>query len=205
MKVPESDKPAGTFHPLGPVVRAEEAETWFSAAASLADARRQCEQIAAQARLAFEEQRMRGFEDGRLAGVEEAARLIAETKVTVDDLVADLQDELITLVVEIIREILGSFEPDDLAARAITRALEEMRSGTALVLMTAPQEMESIRVRVATLLEDGADQLTIVSDPQFAPGRCMLWSEFGQIDVSVDAQLEQLALALRAGFEGVER
>ncbi|BAM93187.1 NolV protein [Bradyrhizobium oligotrophicum S58] len=204
MKAVESDKPASTFRPLGPVVRADEAETWFSAAAYLADARRQCEQITAQARLAFEEQRMRGFEDGRLAGVEQAARLIAETKVAVHDFVADLQDELITLVVEIVREILGSFEPNDLAARAITRALEEMRVGTAIVLMTAPQEMESIRGRVAALLEDVGDRLTIVSDPQIAPGRCMLWSEFGQIDVSVDAQLEQLAMALHAGFEEVQ-
>jgi flagellar biosynthesis/type III secretory pathway protein FliH len=32
----------------------------------------------------------------------------------------------------------------------------------------------------------------------------MLWSEFGQIDVSVDAQLEQLAFALHAGFEEAE-
>lgn len=203
MKAVESDKTDDKFRPLGPVVRADEAEKWFSAAAYLAEARRQCEQIAAQARLALEEHRVRGFEAGRLAGVEQAARLIAETKAAVDDFVAQMHDELITVVVEIVREILGSFEPDDLAARAVARALNEMRAGTALVLMTAPEEMESIRARLTALVEDD-DRLTIVSDAQVARGRCMLWSEFGQIDVSVDAQLEQLAFALHAGFEEAE-
>jgi len=185
------------------VVRADEAEKWFSAAAYLAEARRQFEQITAQARLDLEEYRVRGFEAGRLAGVEQAARLIAETKAAVDDFVAQMHDELITVVVEIVREILGSFEPDDLAARAVARALNEMRAGTALVLMTAPEEMESIRARLTALVEDD-DRLTIVSDAKVAPGRCMLWSEFGQIDVSVDAQLQQLAFALHAGFEEAE-
>ena len=202
MKAVESDKTDDKFRPLGPVVRADEAEKWFSAAAYLAEARRQCEQIAAQAQLALEEHRVRGFEAGRLAGVEQAARLIAETKAAVDDFVAQMHDELITAVVEIVREILGSLEPDDLAARAVARALNEMRAGTALVLMTAPEEMESIRARLTALVED--DRLTIVSDAQVARGRCMLWSEFGQIDVSVDAQLEQLAFALHAGFEEAE-
>src|SRR4051812_32569229 len=128
MKPAESGSRDDAFRPLGPVVRANEAEKWLSVAAYLAEARRQGEQITAQARLALEEHRDQGFEAGRLAGVEQAARLIADTKVAVDDFVARMHDELIALVVEIVREILGSFESDDLAARAVARALKDVRA-----------------------------------------------------------------------------
>ena len=129
--------------------------------------------------------------------------MIADTKAAVDEFVARMHDELIALIVEIVREILGSFEPDDFAARAVARALKDMRAGTTLMLMTAPEEAEAIRARLAALL-DGDDRLTVVPDPQVAPGHCMLWSEFGQIDVSVDAQLQQLAFALHVAFEEAE-
>src|SRR4051794_11205502 len=145
MKPAESDSSDNKFRPLGPVVRADEAEKWFSAAAYLDEARRQGDQITARARLALEEHRVRGFEAGRLEGVEQAARLIADTKAAVDDFVARMHDELIALIVEIVREILGSFEPDDFAARAVARALKDMRAGTTLMLMTAPEEAEAIR------------------------------------------------------------
>jgi len=184
------------FRPLGPIVRADEADTWFSASAYLADARRRGDQITSAARDTLEDERRRGFEAGRLAGVEEAARLIAETKVAVDKFAAQLRDDLIELVIQIVREILDDFEPADLAARAVIKALHHVRIGSDLTILTAPEDVDAIRQRLAILLKnDGV--LRVEPDPRVAAGQCVLWSEFGQVEISVDAQLQQLAMALR--------
>lgn len=187
---------ASEFRPLGPVVRADEANTWFSASAYLAQARRHGDEISAGARDALEEGRRRGFEAGRLAGVEEAVRLIAETKAAADNFLARLHDDLIELVIQIVREILDDFKSDDLAARAVVKALARVRIGSELTILTAPEEADAIRQRLAVLLKDGGF-VRVAPDPRIAPRRCVLWSEFGQVEVSVDAQLQQLAMALR--------
>jgi type III secretion protein L len=195
---------APEFRPLGPVVRADEAEKWFSASAYLAEARRRGDQITARARDALEDERRRGFEAGRLAGVEEAVRLIAETKAAADSFVARLHDDLIELVIQIVGEILDDFEPDDLTARAVVKALQHVRTGSALTLLTAPEEADAIRQRLAVLLQDDG-LVSVAPDPRIAPRRCVLWSEFGQVEVSVDAQLQQLAMALRSGLDEAPR
>jgi type III secretion protein L len=196
MKATKDVAIAPDFRPLGPVVRADEAKTWFSAAAYLAEAQRLGDQITAEAREAMEEEHRRGFETGRLAGVEEAARLIAETKAAADKFAGQLRDDLIELVVQIVREILDEFEPEELAARTVAKALQRVRIGSGLTILTAPEEADALRQRLAVLLQ-GGDLLRVEPDPRVAARRCVLWSEFGQVEVSVDTQLQHLAMALR--------
>jgi len=96
--------------------------------------------------------------------------------------------------------MLDEFEPEELAARSVAKSLQHVRIGSDLTILTAPDEADAVRQRLAVLLKDGGF-LRVEPDPRVAARCCVLWSEFGQVEVSVDSQLQQLAMALRWGLD----
>ncbi|MGJ5047274.1 type III secretion system stator protein SctL [Bradyrhizobium oligotrophicum] len=184
--------------PRGAVIRADEAVRWHDADAHLEEARRRSAEILSSAQEAYDNERRRGFEDGRRAGTEEAIRLITETKLKAETFVADIEAELGDLVVEILREILSPFDAADLVARAVIKALETLRSHAQLTIRTAPGDAAELRARLESLPGPWDHAVMQVDpDPHLDRGRCLLVSEFGQVDVSIETQLQLIALGLR--------
>jgi type III secretion protein L len=190
---------AASNRPGGSVIRAEEASRWLDGQAYLECARDRSAQIIAEAEEARESERRRGFEEGRRAGVEEAIRLIAATKVEADRFVVRLEAELAGLVVEIMGEILEPFDPLDLSARAVVKALQKLRGRSQLTLLTAPADVAELHARLLDILGKDHERMptSIEADPRLDRGRCLLVSEFGQVEVTVDTQLQLIAQALR--------
>lgn len=181
------------------MIRADELAPWHDGNAYLEDARRRSAEIISGAQQAYESERLRGFEDGRRAGVEDAVRLVANTKAKADAFMARLEADLADVVVEILREILAPFEAGDLAARAVIKALETMRSHAQLTVRIAPDDVVELRARLAALVgpTDHA-AIRVEPDQDLGTGRCLLVSEFGQVDVTIETQLQLMAQGLQA-------
>jgi type III secretion protein L len=188
-----------SHRPRGSVIRADEVAPWHDGRAFLEEARRRGTEIIADAQETYERERHRGFEDGRRAGVEEAIQLVAATKAQADTFVARLETELADFVVEIVQEILTPFDAADLAARAVIKALQTMRSHAQLSVRAAPDDVVELRARLAVLL-GSADRaaVPVEPDPNLDKGRCLLVSEFGQVDVTIETQLQLMAQSLKA-------
>jgi type III secretion protein L len=190
---------AASNRPAGAVIRADEALRWFDGQAYLESAHNRSAQIIAAAQEVYENERRRGFEEGRQAGAEEAIRLIAATKAETDSFVVGLKAELAELVVAIIREILEPFDRTDITARAVVKALEKLRGRAQLTILAAPADVAALRARLLDILGTDHERMpaSVEADPGLDRGRCLLVSEFGQVEVTVDTQLQLIAQALR--------
>ena len=187
---------APRLRPAGPVVSAAELGIWGEARAGLAAAHRHAVETRRWASTLVERERARGYAEGRAAGTEEAARLVAETSARAADHLAALERELPALVHGIVADILGGFEPGDLIARSVHHAVARLQPEAEVTLRVAPGEIEAVCHALGDL---GGRLLQIEVDPALRPGECCLRSAVGSVELGVEAQLR----ALRAGLTAV--
>ncbi|UVK50070.1 type III secretion system stator protein SctL (plasmid) [Mesorhizobium sp. AR02] len=188
---------APQMRPVGPLIPASELEIWQCAAEARAAAERHQQRVRSWARAAYQRERARGQIEGLNAGAEELARLIAGTVSEVAQRKAVLERELPQLVMEVLSDILGAFDPGELLVRAVRHAIERKYSGAEVCLHVCPMQVDMLAREFAGCDgREGRPRVRIDPDPTLSLQQCVLWSEYGNVDLGLDAQMR----ALRLGF-----
>ncbi|QND62178.1 type III secretion system stator protein SctL (plasmid) [Mesorhizobium sp. AR07] len=188
---------APQMRPVGPLIPASELEIWQCAAEARAAAERHQQRVRSWARAAYQRERARGQIEGLNAGAEELARLIAGTVSEVAQRKAVLEQELPQLVMEVLSDILGAFDPGELLVRAVRHAIERKYSGAEVCLHVCPMQVDMLAREFAGCDgREGRPRVRIDPDPTLSLQQCVLWSEYGNVDLGLDAQMR----ALRLGF-----
>ena len=125
------------------------------------------------------------------------ARLIAQATCELAQRKAALERELPQLVFEIVRDLLGAFDPGELLVHGVRHAIEQRYKNTEVCLHVSPLKADLL----ASEFKDydgleGRPKVRIEADPALSADQCVLWSEFGNVDLGLAAQLR----ALRLGF-----
>ena len=183
------------------VVKRADIGALAEAEALLADARAQADAILAGAEAAFEAERRRGWEEG-LAEVrmEEAEKMIETVGRTVDYF-SKVETDMVDLVMNAVRRIMDDFDDTDKVLMAVRNALSVVRNQKQMTLRLHPQQVELVRTRVNELLAayPGVGYLDLVPDGRLAMQECILESEIGMVESSVEGQIQ----ALRNAFQKV--
>ncbi|WBL81363.1 type III secretion system stator protein SctL [Bradyrhizobium xenonodulans] len=198
---------APRLHPLGPVVRAEELGIWGEAQTALDAAERHRERMRRWALAVYQRERQRGRDEGLATGREEAAELIAATSARANTYLRRLEQDLPQLVLDVIDDLLGHFEPGDLLARAVRHALTRLKAAGEVRLRVTAEQSARLRAALDELRENGPAVVEIEIDPGLKANQCVLVSEFGNIELGLESQLTALrkgllAEAARGGFSG---
>ena len=100
------------------------------------------------------------------------------------------------LILSSVRQIIGSFEPEDLHGRIIADALTSGRRGWTVTIRAHPDIVDQIRAAVSTPTGEIADRFAavdaVVADDTLDPCGCVLMSDSGALDVSLTTQFEML-------------
>lgn len=188
-----------TLCPAGPVVRAIDAELWADAAQACAGAEHYAERTRRWARAAYFRARERGLNEGREEGAAEAARLVSAAQAEIGRLLAEMERQLPRLVVDIVESLLGSFDPGDLLPLAVKKAMVRLDEAADIRIKVAPAMYEVMKAAMGGSLEgDGRQRLRVEADPALDNTACSIWSEFGNVDLSIDGQLRVLREELTA-------
>ncbi|KRQ97097.1 nodulation protein NolV [Bradyrhizobium jicamae] len=195
---------APQIRPLGPLIPAAELKIWHDAAHALAAAERHLQRARGWARKAYERERARGHAEGVKAGAEEMARLIAQAACELAQRKAVLEQELPQLVVEIVSDLLGAFDPGEMLVRGVRYAIEQKYKSTEVCLHVPPLKADLLASEFAACDgRDGRPNVRIEPDPALTADQCVLWSEFGNVELGIAAQLRALRLGL--GLPSQER
>ena len=149
-----------------------------------------------------------GFAEARdeLAAALEVVQLAArEARVIRAQLLARIEPELVELVIEAVRAVVGDFVDSDvgLVRTTVERAVQRAGAQQVVRIRLHPDDVESVRAQ----LVDGADvseEWLITDDATVTLGGCIVDTTHGQIDARLDVQLAELALRLRGAVAHVE-
>jgi len=187
-------KLAAGIDPSRKIIRFAEVAALHDAQQLIAAANAQAEAIVAQARAAFEAERKRGYEEGiEEAKLEQAEQMIENVSRTIDYF-GKVESRMVDLVMQALRKIISDFNDEERVLITVKNVLSVVRNQKQMTLRLNPNQVEMVKARVNDLLANypGVGYLDIVADSRLKPDSCILESDIGLVEASMEGQLEAL-------------
>jgi type III secretion protein L len=186
------------------VIKADEFTTLVEARETLRLARRAAEQMRATIDAEIEQARRRGYEAGLREARAELSTQIAETKAQLEHSFVSLEGRIVQTVLKAVQQILGHTNDRALLEPLIRRVLAQSNSTTPMRLRVSAEQFDAANDAVASLLKEfpQVEWIDVAKDPNATRGTCVLETEFGVIDGSIDTQLAALRRGLLNAFVG---
>ena len=183
------------------VIRAADVAAWGEAEALLASARQQADAIIARAEAELEAERRRGYDEGQAEAQMEQAEKMIDTVGRTIDYFARVEGDMVALVMAAVRKIIDGFDDAERVLIVVKNALSVVRNQKQMTLRLHPQQVDVVRSRVNDLLAayPGVGYLDIVPDGRLAMESCILESEIGLVEASIESQIK----AIEAAFHKV--
>ena len=180
------------------VLKASEAAVLLEANAVLDAARERVADMERKAGEAYERRREEGYRDGVEEGRLEHAEKVMETVLSSVEYIEGIEATLVNVAV---RKVIGEIDENERIVRIVRNALVTVRNQQHVTIRVAPADEKAVREGLASMLASvpgGASFLDVVPDARLERGACLLESELGVVDASLETQLKALENALRS-------
>jgi type III secretion protein L len=183
------------------VLRADELRALRTAEEAVAAAQAQAEQIVGQAQAIYDAEKRRGHEEGREEARMEQAEQMIENVARNVDYFSKVESRMVDLVMQAVQKIIDDFDDREKVMMTVRNVLSVVRNQKQMTLRLAPTQVEVVKSRVNELLASypGVGYLDILADSRLQGDACILESEIGLVESSIEGQLQ----ALREAFQKV--
>lgn len=183
------------------VLPAQEMQVLVECREALAAAAAQADLVTGQAQAAFEEERRRGYADGQEQAKLEAAERLIENAARQVDFFARLEGRMVDLVMDAVRAVIHGYDDRERVLITARNVLAVARSQKQVTLRVAASEVALVREKVDAFKAEfpGIDVIEVMPDHRLAGDACVLETEIGVVEASLETQVK----ALRQAFERV--
>lgn len=162
-------------------------------------ARERAQAIEQGAHDVYQQQKALGWQAGVGQARIQQATLIQETLVQCNQYYRQVEQQMSEVVLQAVRKILKQYDNTELALSVTREALSLVSNQKHVILHVQPEQVVAMREQVSQVLKDFPEvgYVEVVADARLDQGGCILETEIGIIDASVDGQLAALGLALK--------
>jgi type III secretion protein L len=188
--------------PSRKVLKAKDYLAYGNAKALLEQAQQDAETMRTQTQEAFEAEKQRGYQQGLEQGKLEIAEQMIDTVSNTLEYLASIEKQVAQIVIQVLRKVLGEFDDAELTLRVVDNALNAVRNQKEITLRVAPEQVEAINRKIHTLLGNyqSIAFVKVTGDRRLSRGGCILETEIGVVDASIDVQLQALERSLAKCF-----
>jgi type III secretion protein L len=182
------------------VVKAADVATVRSAADIVAAAEAQAAQIREDAKAAYEEERKKGYDKGIADGKTEIAMQKLDL---VDSSVAfmeNVEEKMSEIVMKALKSCVAEIGDREMVIQIVRKTMAAViRTQRQVTLKVAPELVETVRSRVSELTATfpTIETFDVVEDPRLKGSACVLETEAGVADASVESQLAAIERSLK--------
>ena len=182
------------------VVKAADVATVRSAADIVAAAEAQAAQIREDAKAAYEEERKKGYDKGIADGKTEIAMQKLDL---VDSSVAfmeDVEEKMSEIVMKALKSCVAEIGDREMVIQIVRKTMAAViRTQRQVTLKVSPELVETVRARVSELTAafPTIETFDVVEDPRLKGAACLLETEAGVADASVESQLAAIERSLK--------
>lgn len=183
------------------VLKAADVAILLEAQAVLNAAHEQAGRIARDAEAVYEERREQGYLDGKAEGKLEHAEKMLETVMSSVEFIENIEDKLVNVVSQATRKIIGDLDDNERIVRIVRTALTTVRNHQHVTIRVAPGDADAVGKALSGLLPTTSGRssfLDLIPDARLERGSCLLESELGVVDASLETQLKALENAFQA-------
>ena len=182
------------------LVKASEVATAASADTIIAAAEAEAARIREEAKAAYEAEKQRGYEKGLQDGKMEIAMLKLEQ---VDQSVAfmeGVEGKMADVVMKALKSCVEEIGDREMVVNIVRKTMKAViRTQRHVTLKVAPEMAAAVKERVAAFRQDypTVESFDVVEDPRLKGPACILETEAGVADASVDTQLAAIERSLK--------
>jgi type III secretion protein L len=186
------------------IVKGGEYAAALTAERIVAQARAAAETTAREAQEEYQRQKQRGYNDGlqqaQAAAAKRMLTAVAETAVYF----SNVEDRVVGVVRKSLRKMLGDMDEHDLLVRAARHALNWARNQSRVTLRVSPAQASRLQLRVEEIRRDYPviAVLDVEADDRLEALDCILETEVGSVNASIDVQLAAIEAALHQAVHG---
>jgi type III secretion protein L len=160
-------------------------------------ARAEAAAIVARAQEAFEAERRRGHAEGMAAARAEAAEQMIDNVARTVDYFGRVEERMTQLVMQALRRIVGDHDDRERSAIVVKAALGAVRNQKQVTLRVPADRLEAVRGSVDEILAafPGVGYLDLQPDARLRGDACIVETEIGIVEASIDGQLQALERA----------
>ncbi|MEM7475299.1 MAG: HrpE/YscL family type III secretion apparatus protein [Planctomycetota bacterium] len=189
---------AETIASSSSVIRAEDYQAFLQAKAILESARAEADSILEAAKRDALQLKEEGYQEGLAAAQSEMAEHVVASVSRSVEYLGVMESRIIQVVIKALRKIIGEIDDEELVLRVVNRALSVARDQAKIKLRVCPAETELVQSKVDELCRQYpvVRFLDVVCDSKLTPGSCILESEMGVVDASVEVQIAAVEKSL---------
>ena len=182
------------------VVKATDVATVRSATEIISAAEAEAARIREEAKAAFEAEKQRGYEKGISDGKMEIAMQKLDQ---VDSSVAfmeGVEEKMAEVVMKALKTCVVEIGDREMVVQIVRKTMAAViRTQRTVTLKVAPELVETVRARVSELTTTfpTIETFDVVEDPRLKGAACLLETEAGVADASVETQLAAIEKSLR--------
>ena len=187
------------FTPDRKVLKAAELDAFRDAERVLDEARARAAELTAAAQAAYDEERARGYRDGRDEARMEAAEHMIENVSRAIGYFEKVEAKVVDLVMAALRKILMDFDDRERVTLVVKNALSAVRNQKQVTLRLPPDKADLLRERINEILAayPAVGFLDVTPDARLTGDACILESDIGSVEAGIEVQLA----AIRRAFE----
>ena len=182
------------------LVKAEEVATVRTAEEIIAAAEAEAARIHEEAKVAFEEEKKKGYEKGLADGKLEISMQKLDL---IDSSVAfmeSVEDKMADVVLKALRSCVVEIGDKEMVIQIVRKTMNAViRTQRQVTLKVAPEMVDVVRARVAELKAayTTIETLDVVEDPRLKGTACVLETEAGVAEASADTQIAAIERSIQ--------
>jgi type III secretion protein L len=179
----------------GKVLKADEYLTYKTAAEIIQEAKTDAKLIVAEAEDAYRLSKTEGYQLGIEEGRAEFVAKILEATKQANNYIRRKESQIVDVVVTAVKSILGEFEDAELTLRIVKKAINELQGQQQITIRVVPDQTKIIEHALQEITNSSL-LIKVVADIEIQSGQCILESNLGLIECSIDDQIDAIRNAM---------
>lgn len=182
----------------GPLLTREEVAALLESEEIIRLAKEEAASIREEAKVAYEAEKTRGYEEGLETGRAEMAEAMVRQMSQTAQYFAQVESTIVELVMKALRKVLGEIGEREMIERAVHKAMETTRRKGHITIRVPPRFAQHLQSRLEELLAafPRIDFVEVVADERLPADGCVLETEVGVVNATVENQLRTIEKAL---------
>ncbi len=190
--------------PGSKVIKASEYERYLAADEVITEAIETAKRIEEDAKVAYQAEKERGYEEGFAQAQQEVAQKLMECTSEYAESVISLQESLVAILPTLVKKVVGSFNDGDLIIKLVKQTISSLSVEKVLKLLVNPKLVTEIEQRKDQILESHPmiEYIEVVADSSVDERSCEVQSEILTATVNADSLLEKVEQVINMYLEG---
>ncbi|HGJ5879738.1 MAG TPA: FliH/SctL family protein [Arsenophonus nasoniae] len=109
-----------------------------------------------------------------------------------------VESQLVNITIEAMRKIIANYEPDALFYKNISQNLALVHQHKKVILRISPKQVNFLQTKLSELhkIQPEIEYIDIVEDPRLEEKDCILETEVGMLNATIESQLNAIKQAL---------